>query len=35
MLIAKLRHRVGNPADKETHQLSIEDLNFCGVIGNR
>ena len=28
MLILKLRHRVANPADKETLQLSIDDFEF-------
>ena len=28
MLIVKLRHRVANPADKETLQLSIDDFKF-------
>ena len=28
MLIVKLRHRVANPADKETLQLSIDDFEF-------
>ena len=28
MLIVKLRHRVANPADKETRQLSIDDFEF-------
>ena len=28
MLIVKLRQRVANPADKETLQLSIDDLEF-------
>ena len=28
MLIVKLRHRVANPADKETFQLSIDDFEF-------
>ena len=29
ILIVKLRHRVANPADKETLQLSIDDFEFC------
>lgn len=28
MLIVKLRQRVANPADKETLQLSIDDIEF-------
>ena len=28
MLIVKLRHRVANPAEKETLQLLIEDVEF-------
>lgn len=28
MLIVKLRHRVADPADKETPQLSIDDFEF-------
>lgn len=28
MLIVKLRHRVADPADKETPQLSINDFEF-------
>ena len=28
MLIVKLRHRVANPPDKETLQLSIDDFEF-------
>ena len=28
ILIVKLRHRVANPADKETLQLSIDDFEF-------